>query len=136
MFDTIDTLRLTLPVVSGAVRTLELDVARMAAALDDSMLATDIADELVRAGTPFREAHGIVGRLVRRAEDLRVPLGALPPADVAAVHHGLATHYHNLFDMQRSVDARAVTGGTARAALDEQIAAAEAALGRKVDGHG
>jgi len=136
LFDTIDTLRLTLPVVAGAVRTLELDVVQMAAALDESMLATDIADELVRAGTPFREAHGFVGRLVRRAEELRVPLGALPLAEVAAVHDGLVTHYHDLFDMQRSVDARAVTGGTARAALDEQIAAAEAALGRGVDGHG
>jgi argininosuccinate lyase len=136
IFDTLDTLRLTLPVVAGAVATLTLNVERMAAALDDSILATDIADELVRIGVPFREAHGLVGRLVRRAEALDVPLGALPGGEVAAVHSGLAAGYSALFDRRRSANARNVAGGTARIAVEQQIAAAETALARKVDDHG
>jgi argininosuccinate lyase len=136
MFDTLDTLRLTLPVVAGAVRTLTLNRERMAAALDDSMLATDVAEDLVKAGTPFREAHGMVGRLVRRAEELGVRLGDLPEADVAAVDGGLVARYRDLFDMQRSMNARTVQGGTARAAVEEQIAAAERVLSLKVNGNG
>jgi argininosuccinate lyase len=130
LFDTLDTLLLTLPVVAGVVQTLTFNQQRMSAALDDSMLATDLADELVRGGTPFREAHGLVGRLVRRAETLRVRLQELPSEDVAAVHPLLAANYQALFDMRRSVDTRTVTGGTASAALTEQLHAAEAACGK------
>ncbi|HYW08118.1 MAG TPA: argininosuccinate lyase, partial [Longimicrobium sp.] len=69
LFDTFDTLDALLPAVSGTVRTMELDVERCGAAVDAGMLATDLADFLVRAGVPFREAHGAVGRLVRTAEE-------------------------------------------------------------------
>ena len=125
LFDTLDTLLLVLPVVAGVVRTLSFDHGRMAAALDDAMLATDVADELVRNGTAFREAHGLAGRLVRRAEELRVALRDLPPEEVAAVHPALAGSYRELFDMRRSVETRSVVGGTSSGALAEQIAAAE-----------
>ena len=130
LFDTLDTLLATLPVVTGVMRTLTFDHDRMAAALDDSLLATDLADELVRAGTPFRAAHNLVGTLVRRAEDLRVPLRELPAAEVEALHPSLAVNYQGLFDMRRSVDTRAVVGGTAASAIVEQLAAAEAACGK------
>jgi argininosuccinate lyase len=128
LFDTLDTLRLTLPVVAGVVRTLTFDYDRMAAALDDAMLATDLADELVRAGVPFREAHGLVGKIVRRAEELHVPLREVPAGEIALIHGALAERYSELFDMQRSVEARGVVGGTATAAIAEQLEAAERAL--------
>ena len=135
LFDMIDTLALTLPVVTGVITTLGFNHERMAAALDDSMLATDLADELVRGGTPFREAHGLVGRLVRRAEELRVALRDLPSHEVAAIHAGLAPQYRQLFDMRRSIDTRTVTGGTALTAVQEQLRAAEALLGAMPSGH-
>ena len=130
LFDTLETLLLTLPVVTGVIRTLTFNHERMRAALDDAMLATDLADELVRAGVPFRQAHGLAGSLVRRAEELRVPLRELPAEDVAAVHGALSPRYAELFDMGRSVDTRTAVGGTAATAIAHQIGAAEAACGK------
>src|SRR5256885_2208280 len=81
LFDAFDTLGLVLPAVTGAVAALTLDAERMRGALDASLRATDLADLLVESGVPFRESHGLVGRLVREAERSRVPLapGAIPP---------------------------------------------------------
>lgn len=124
LFDTIDTLLLTLPVVAGVISTLTINTNRTQAALDDTMLATDIADELVRLQVPFREAHGIVGKLVREAETRHVALRDVPLEIVRAANEHLAEGWPMLFDPQRSVAQRSVTGGTAAAAIAEQIAAA------------
>jgi argininosuccinate lyase len=124
LFDTVDTLLLTLPVVAGVVNTLRFNTERMHAALDDTMLATDIADELVRLGVPFREAHGLVGQLVREAETRHSALRDLPKATIRTVHAELAERWSNLFDLQRSVIQRGVVGGTAPHAVQAQLAAA------------
>jgi argininosuccinate lyase len=129
LFDTIDTLLLMLPVVRGVITTLQFNTERMQAVLDDTMLATDIADELVRLGVPFREAHGAVGKLVREAEAQRVQLRDLSPETIQGVHEGLADHWLQIFDMHRSVQQRNVVGGTAAEAIDEQLAAARERLG-------
>jgi len=126
LFDTIDTLLLTLPVVAGVISTLRCNTERMQAALDDSMLATDLADELVRLGMPFREAHSTVGQLVRAAEDQRVALHDLSLDTVRAVHSQLAERWPLLFDMRRSTEQRAVPGGTAAEMIAAQLAAASA----------
>ncbi|MDP9310530.1 MAG: argininosuccinate lyase [Chloroflexota bacterium] len=126
LFDTVDTLLLTLPVVAGVVGTLRINTERMQAALDDTLLATDIADELVRMQVPFRESHGIVGQLVRAAEQQRIALRELPLETVRNAHAGLADHWQQLFDMRRSVEQRNVSGGTAGEVLAAQLAAARA----------
>jgi len=86
LFDAFDTLGLVLPAVTGALATLTVVPERMMAALDASLRATDVADQLVQAGIPFRESHGLVGKLVREAERLGVALDAVPPAAAAAIH--------------------------------------------------
>ena len=58
LFDAMDTLALTVPVAAGVLETLEVRPERMRTALDEAMLATDLADYLVRKGVPFRQAHG------------------------------------------------------------------------------
>jgi argininosuccinate lyase len=126
LFDTLDTLLLTLPVVAGVVGTLRINTERMRAALDDTLLATDLADELVRLHVPFREAHGIVGQLVRAAEQQRIALRELPLETVRSTHAGLAERWQQLFDMRRSVEQRNVAGGTAAEVLEAQLAAARA----------
>jgi argininosuccinate lyase len=121
LFDTLDTVALELPIAAGVIRTLKVNRARMAAALDDSMLATDLADYLVRKKVPFRQSHSLVGRVVRRAEELKVQLRELNLAEYQAIHPAFAQDVHTVLDFQRSVEARDARGGTAAAAVRRQI---------------
>src|SRR4051794_32278204 len=136
LFDTIDTLLMTLPVIEGVIKTLQFNYERMQSALDDGMLATDLADEMVRRGTPFRQAHGLVGQIVRRSEELGVALRDMPADEIAAIYADLSDGYRDVFDMRASVNTRAVTGGTAAAAIAAQIEAANAACERELQVHG
>jgi argininosuccinate lyase len=128
LFDVIDTLKMELPIAAGVVRTLMIDAERMAGALDDGMLATDLADYLVRKGVPFRESHHLVGQVVRRAEELGVPLKELDLAEYQAIHAAFADDVYEVFDFQRSVEARNTEGGTAPDAVRAQIAEAKRAI--------
>lgn len=128
LFDALDTLSLVLPVTAGVIETLALNEERMLLALDDSMLATDAADYLVRRGMPFRQAHEVVGRAVRRAEASGVALAEMPLKDWQALSPLFAADVAEVFDWQRSVDARAARGGTARSAVLAQIEQARVAM--------
>ncbi|MEI8308922.1 MAG: argininosuccinate lyase [Chloroflexales bacterium] len=121
-FDSLDTLDLGLRVAAAAVDTLEVQPARMRASLDDAMLATDLADEMVRLGTPFREAHAKVGRLVRRGIELRLPLRELPLAEFQAVQPTFDERVYAIFDFARSVARKDSLGGTAPQRVAEQCA--------------
>jgi argininosuccinate lyase len=134
LFDALDTLALELPIATGVVRTLKVNGARMAAALDDGMLATDLADYLVRRGVPFRQSHHLVGQAVKRAEALGVSLQELDLTDYQNIHPAFAEDVHTVFDFRRSVEARDVSGGTAPAAVRAQINQARAILGTNSQG--
>ena len=121
LFDAIDTLKMELPIAAGVIRTLKVNTARMAAALDDAILATDLADYLVRKGVPFRQSHHLVGQAVRRAEELGVSLKELSLADYQEIHPYFAEDVYAVFDFRRSVEARDTEGGTAPAAVRAQI---------------
>ena len=126
LFDALDTLKLALPVAAGVVRTLKVNAGVMAAALDDGMLATDLADYLVRRGIPFRQSHELVGRAVRRAELRGLPLRELPLAEFQAISEAFDDDLYAVFDHRRSVEARDSYGGTAMTALRQQIERARA----------
>jgi argininosuccinate lyase len=128
LFDALDTLKLALPVAAGVVRTLKINAQAMAAALDDAMLATDLADYLVRRGVPFRRSHELVGCAVRRAETLGLPLRELPLAEFQAISDAFDDDLYAVFDHRRSVEARNSYGGTATAAVCQQIERARAVL--------
>jgi argininosuccinate lyase len=128
LFDTLDTLLLVLPVATGVVATLELNPARMAAALRDDLLATDLADYLARKGLPFREAHHIVGRCVLLAEERGVGLTALSLDDYRALSPLFEADLRAALSFEGAVEARAVTGGTALAAVQEQLRRARTLL--------
>jgi argininosuccinate lyase len=131
VFDAVDTLSVELPVVAGVVRTLEVHADSMAAALDPSMLATDLADYLVRQGVAFREAHNLVGQAVRLAEDLGLSLAELGLAEYQAIHPAFKEDVVDVFDFQRSVEMRDTAGGTAPAAVRAQIREAKAILAQQ-----
>jgi argininosuccinate lyase len=128
VLDVIDNLALALPIATGVIRTLKVNGARMAAALDDALLATDVADYLVRKGVPFRQSHHLVGRVVGRAEMLGVPLKGLDLAEYQAIHAAFGEDVYAIFDFWRSVEARDVVGGTAPTAVRAQIERARGLL--------
>jgi argininosuccinate lyase len=121
LFDACDTLSVVLPAVTGALDMLTVNAERMAAALDPAMRATDLADFLVEAGVPFRESHGLVGRLVREAERAGVPLDRVPAAVAAAIHPALGGAVAQLGSWEDSVESRATSGGASRASVQAQI---------------
>jgi len=128
LFDTIETLTLELPVTVGVIQTLSVHKERMAAALEEGILATDLADYLVRRGIPFRESHHLVGQAVRQAEASGVPLSALELETYQAIHPVFAEDVYEVFNFERSVEARSVAGGTAAAAVLAQIDKAKKCL--------
>jgi argininosuccinate lyase len=128
LFDALDTLKLALPVAAGVVRTLKVNAQAMAAALDDAMLATDLADYLVHRGVPFRQSHELVGRAVRRAEALDLPLRELPLSEFQAISDAFDSDLYAVFDHRRSVEARDSYGGTATASVRQQIERARSLL--------
>ncbi|MGQ9567999.1 MAG: argininosuccinate lyase [Anaerolineae bacterium] len=130
LFDTVDTLQVALPVAAGVVRTLEPQPERMRAALSDDLLATDLAEYLVRKGVPFRQSHHLVGRLVARAEDLGVLLGEVPLEEMQAISPLFGEDVREVFRFEASVEARRSEGGTAREAVLRQLEAARQALAR------
>jgi argininosuccinate lyase len=122
LFDSIDTLDLGLRVAAAAVATMTPQPQRMRAALDDAILATDLADEFVRHGIPFREAHRKIGKLVRRAIELRTTLRELPLAEYQAVQPTLDADIYTIFDFDSSIAKKNSLGGTAPQRIAEQIA--------------
>jgi len=128
IFQAFDSLRLVLPAVAGAVATAEFQPGRIHDALAGELLATDLADYLVRRGVPFRDAHEAIGHLVRRAEERGCAIEDLSDADFERASDGFDTDVRDVFDMTASVEARDLPGGTSRRAVEEQMIAARAAL--------
>lgn len=127
LFDTIHTLTTILPVVAGVVRALTLVPEKMREALDDSLLATELADWLVlKQNIPFREAHHLVGQAVRLAEDKGVGLRDLTLDDYQSISRHFETGLYDALDFEAAVKKRQSTGGTGT--VHEQIAQARALL--------
>src|SRR5699024_9399698 len=126
-----DTLELLLPAFTGMVATLKFDTERMAyLAPRGFALATDIAEWLVRAGVPFRVAHELSGACVQLAESRDVELWDLSDEDFAGISAHLTPEVREVLTTLGSIDSRNAKGGTARAAVDQQIANAKAEVDR------
>lgn len=128
VFDAFDTLALALPVMAGLWRTMEIAAQRMAAQLEPGLLATELADYLVKKGVPFREAHGLVGQAVRMAEELEKPLTSLTTAELQAISPLFAPDVGGVLSVAYALGQRSVPGGTAPEALEAQLASARRAL--------
>jgi argininosuccinate lyase len=128
LFDTIETLRLTLPAMAGAIATADFRAERMLEVMDAQLLATDLADYLVRRGVPFRTTHDVVGRLVRRAEDRGVSLSALSLDDFRSEHDQFDEDVFTVFEWLASADARDAAGGTSLRSIDEQLETSQRAI--------
>ena len=128
-FDAVDTLLIVLPAVAGALAECTFRSDRMRAALSSTMMATDLADYLVRKGTTFREAHASVGRLVRQCEETGEDLHTLPLSAFRDAHPSFDQDVFDALSPLESVELREVEGGTGPVAVRAQIEAAQTALG-------
>jgi argininosuccinate lyase len=128
LFDTVDTLEACLNAAVGMLDGLRFDRDRLAAAASDEFLgATDVADLLVRRGVPFREAHGIVAVLVRNALEQGKRLSELSREELAAHSEALDDEYYEVLRLDRWLEEKASAGGTALERVREQL---EQARGR------
>jgi argininosuccinate lyase len=128
LFDATDGMTLLLPAVAGSLQALTFDTDRMKAAVTSTMMATDLADYLVRKRVTFREAHGAVGQLVREAEEKSVELGALPFASFKSAHSAFDTDVIAELSPAASLGHREIDGGTGPKAVGRQLAAAKATI--------
>lgn len=126
LFDAVDTTKACLQILTGVLSTMSVHADKMRAALTPDMLATDLADYLVRKGIPFRETHHISGSAVKMAEDRHCELTDLTLDDLRTLHPAFDTDIALVWDMEQSVERRNAIGGTSRRAVLEQVARLEA----------
>jgi len=129
VFEAHDLLGLSIAAMTGMVETATFRADRMRAVAEAGFAtATDLADWLVReAGLPFREAHHVTGRAVKRAEELGVGLAHVPLADLQAIDGRIDARVFDVLTVDASVASRKSFGGTAPERVREAIAAAKAA---------
>jgi len=127
VFQATDTLITILPVLAGALQTMNVNKERMFAAIDSSMLATDLADYLVRKGMPFREAHAVAGKAVRAAGGKGLSLDQLSLNEWQALGP-FEADVHQVFDALQSVEKRNAIGGTSLQSVKNQIQIAKSTL--------
>ncbi len=124
LFDTFDTLDIALAVMAGLIRTLKLQPQRLSAQLEPGLLATELADYLVKKGLPFRAAHGLVGQAVRLAEDREQDLTGLSQEDLQLISEQFGPDVTEIFQISTALAQRSVPGGTSTSALQAQLAQA------------
>ena len=138
LFDSCDTIELALAAATGMVAGVKFQRERLsAAAADELIAATDVADLLVELGVPFREAHGIVARLVWTALDGGRQLSGLTTDELAEHSEILAAHedaYRKVLTQSSWLESKVSEGGTSLARVREQIELARATLDGPADG--
>ncbi len=128
LFDAIDLIARVLPAVNGTVAEITFDEKRMAGAISSSMMATDLADYLVRKGSTFRQAHEAVGSLIRKSEKGGCELGALELESFTSAHPLFGADVYDWLAPARSISARNLSGGTGPDAVRAQLEAARESL--------
>jgi len=129
LFDSVDTLELSLAAAAGMLSELTFDRERLASAASDEMLAaTDVADLIVRRGLTFRQAHGVVARLVGRAVDTGKRLSDLSQDELAEIAPELDGEFYTLLREGAWLDSKVSEGGTALVRVREQLEVARRVL--------
>jgi argininosuccinate lyase len=129
LFDAADTLERCLEAARGMLEGISFRRERLAAAAADEFLAaTDVADLLVRKGVPFRESHGVVAGLVRRALEQGRPLSSLSREELAEHSPALDEDFYAVLAEGAWLESKVSEGGTALERVREQLELARARL--------
>jgi len=123
VFDTADTVRATTRLMAAMLKNTKVNRATCtAAASDPALLATDLADYLVKKGMPFRQAHHAVGAVVALAEILDKPLNQLSLVELQSVDKKFGRDALGVFDLQRAMAKRNLTGAPGTKEVAKQLA--------------
>lgn len=128
VFETYDTLCLMLPIMAGLIETLNVNKKNIKSSMDEGMLATDLADYLVKKGVPFREAHDAVGKIARYSELNNISLNVVPINMLRRFHAKFEKDAMDLLDFETSANLRDVVGGTSMKAVKAQMKKVKAYL--------
>ena len=131
MLDHVKTVSDSLLIATGVLSTLIISPEKMLAALTPDMLATDLAEYLVRKGVPFRETHHISGRVVALAENEKRPMDTLSVKEHQSVDSRFGNDVKSVFDYNRSVEQRISTGGASKVAVKRQVATLRQVIAEK-----
>lgn len=130
IFDSLDTLALVLPAITGMIKTARFDRVRISAGASSGFaLATEVADYLVRKGVPFAIAHEITGRIVTRAEQKNCELHELDLADFTSVDERFDSTIFSVLDVGQAVASRTSRMGTSAASVTKAISDLRGRLG-------
>jgi argininosuccinate lyase len=122
LFDSLDTLALVIPAVSGMIATTDFDRNKMKLAAPTGFsLATEIADYLVRKNVPFADAHEAAGACVALCEKLSIDLHELSDDQFAGIHPSLDPKIREVLSVQGAIAARTTAGGTAPSQVALQL---------------
>lgn len=121
LLDCVKTVSDSIQIATGVISTLNIDPKKMRASLTPDMLATDLADYLVRKGVPFRETHHISGRVVALAEKTGTPMDKLSFEQLKSIDDRFEPDIKDSFNFEQSVEMRSAKGGTSKACVEEQI---------------
>lgn len=121
MMDHVKTVSDSIQIANGVLSTLTALPEKMKASLDPFMLATDVADYLVRKGVPFRETHHISGCCVAKSEETGIPMNELSYETLKAIDERFEKDIADVFNYEASVESRTAKGGASKAAVLEQI---------------
>ena len=123
LFDSVDTVRATVRIVAAMLQNTSVNAAACAAAsADPSLLATDLADYLVRKGMPFRQAHHVVGAVVALAESAGKKLNQLSLTDLQGVDKNFAKDVTEVFNLDKALAQRNIVGAPGTKEVQQQIA--------------
>lgn len=121
LFDCIDTITDCLQMATGMLATLTPNGNNMRNSLSTEMLATDLAEYLVRKGVPFRETHHVAGAAMRLAEDSKRSLNELTFDELKSLHDKFDEDVMQIWNYEASVERKSVVGGTAKMAVVKHI---------------
>ena len=121
LLDCMRTVNQSLKIAGGVLSTLSINKKRMRDALTVDMLATELADYLVKKGVPFRETHHIAGAVVKKAEDSETTMDKLQLEDFTAICPKFASDVYSVFDFDNAVEKRTSSGGTSKAGVMQQV---------------
>jgi len=121
LFDVMDTVMDSVRIAIGVVSTMKIHPERMREGLSADMLATDLAEYLVRKGMPFRDTHHVAGEAVALAEKNRCGISDLTLEDLRTLSDLFESDVSEVWSFDRSAELRCTEGGTAKASVLQQV---------------